>query len=225
METVRITHFSDVLCVWAYVSQIRVDELRATFGTEVEIDCHFVSVFGHAHQKLESTWRDRGGMAAYGEHVREIAARFDHVAVHPEVWKRTAPRSSLPAHLLLGAVSLLEPADCGGSPADTFAKTAWAIREAFFKDLVDVSDRAELFALAERQGLPVAKIEAQLASGAAHALLSEDIMLARDLGIRASPTLTFNEGRQTLTGNVGYRIIEANVRELLRGPSDQCSWC
>jgi hypothetical protein len=36
----------------------------------------------------------------------------------------------------------------------------------------------------------------------------------------------FNEGRQVLTGNVGYRVIEANVRELLRQPSDdQSSWC
>jgi len=37
--------------------------------------------------------------------------------------------------------------------------------------------------------------------------------------------LLFNEGRQVLTGNVGYRVIEANVRELLRVPVDQSSWC
>jgi hypothetical protein len=31
--------------------------------------------------------------------------------------------------------------------------------------------------------------------------------------------------KQVLTGNVGYRVIEANVRELLRAPADQSSWC
>jgi hypothetical protein len=34
-----------------------------------------------------------------------------------------------------------------------------------------------------------------------------------------------NEGRQHLNGNVGYRVIEANVRELLHKPADEMSWC
>ncbi len=34
---VRISYFSDVLCVWAYVSQIRLDELNRQFGDKVEI--------------------------------------------------------------------------------------------------------------------------------------------------------------------------------------------
>jgi hypothetical protein len=28
-----------------------------------------------------------------------------------------------------------------------------------------------------------------------------------------------------LTGNVGYRILEANIRELLDSPPGQQSWC
>jgi hypothetical protein len=35
-----------------------------------------------------------------------------------------------------------------------------------------------------------------------------------------------NDGRQKLYGNVGFRIIEANIQELLRAPvGDQASWC
>jgi len=34
-----------------------------------------------------------------------------------------------------------------------------------------------------------------------------------------------NEGRQKLYGNVGYRIIEANVQEILHQPGNQASWC
>jgi len=35
-----------------------------------------------------------------------------------------------------------------------------------------------------------------------------------------------NDGRQKLFGNVDYRLIEANVQELLRNaPKDEVSWC
>ena len=44
--------------------------------------------------------------------------------------------------------------------------------------------------------------------------------------IEGSPSFVLNEGRQKLYGNVGFRIIEANIQELLRAPGgDQASWC
>lgn len=225
MDKVRIQHFSDVLCVWAYVSQIRIDELKQQFGDQVEMDYHFVHVFGHAHQKLDVQWAQRGGPAAYGSHVREIVGKFGHVVVHDEIWLRDAPRSSLPAHLFLCAIKLLEVQQPDANGNTAFERAAWAVREAFFRDLVDVSLLSELLAIAEELQLPVGKIQASLDNGAAHARLSQDINSARDQSVRASPTLLFNEGRQVLTGNVGYRVIEANVRELLRVPADRSSWC
>jgi hypothetical protein len=44
--------------------------------------------------------------------------------------------------------------------------------------------------------------------------------------IEGSPSLVLNEGRQKLYGNVGFRVIEANVQGLLHaaGPED-ASWC
>jgi predicted DsbA family dithiol-disulfide isomerase len=225
MDKVKIQHFSDVLCVWAYVSQVRVDELKRQFGQQVEMDYHFVHVFGHAHQKLQAQWSQRGGAQAYGIHVKEVVAKFEHVPVHEDIWMRDTPRSSLPAHLFLCALKLLEPAQADANGCTAFERAAWAVREAFFRDLVDISQRHELMKIAEQLALPVGDIEEILDTGAAHALLSEDIAMARDQSVRASPTLLFNEGRQVLTGNVGYRVIEANVRELLRTPVDQSSWC
>lgn len=223
MATIRIQHFSDVLCVWAYVSQARIDELRRTFGERVELDFRFVSVFGDVRSKLERNWGERGGIGAYSQHVREIVARFGHVGVHPSIWQDATPLSSLPAHLHLCAVRCLERAgrvDCGA-----FDGLGWRLREAFFRDLADLSSRAVLDRLVEEAGLRVAAIDAVIASGEAYAALASDLELAREHDIRASPTLVFNEGRQRLTGNVGYRIIEANVRELLDSPAGQHSWC
>jgi hypothetical protein len=99
------------------------------------------------------------------------------------------------------------------------------LREAFFSRCADVSKRSQLLEVAEQVGLSAARVEAFLDSGDAHAALCEDLELAREQSVRASPTLVFNEGRQRLTGNVGYRIIEANVRELLERPAGQHSWC
>ena len=225
MEKVKVQHFSDVLCVWAYVSQVRVDELKQHFGQEVEMDYHFVTVFGHAHQKLAANWAQRGGAKGYSDHVKEVVAKFGHVTVHEEIWLHDTPRSSLPPHLFLCALKLLEPEAPDENGNTVFERAAWALREAFFRDRVDISQRRELMAIAEKLALPVADIERVLDNGAAHALLSEDITLSRDQSVRASPTMLFNEGRQMLTGNVGYRVIEANVRELLRTPAEQSSWC
>ena len=62
--------------------------------------------------------------------------------------------------------------------------------------------------------------------GTAIALLTRDYQEAEKLRIEGSPTFVLNEGRQKLFGNVGFRIIEANIKELLKEPAgDQASWC
>jgi len=38
MEPIRISYFSDVLCVWAYIAQIRLDELTTNFQDKISID-------------------------------------------------------------------------------------------------------------------------------------------------------------------------------------------
>jgi hypothetical protein len=44
--------------------------------------------------------------------------------------------------------------------------------------------------------------------------------------IEGSPSFVLKEGRQKLYGNVGFRIIEANIQELLRvADGDQASCC
>jgi len=52
------------------------------------------------------------------------------------------PTSCIPCHLFLSAVKLLE--ERGElAEAPVFRKLTWAMREAFFRDLVDVSRRTE----------------------------------------------------------------------------------
>jgi predicted DsbA family dithiol-disulfide isomerase len=223
MDKVKISYFTDALCVWAYVSQVRMDELKANFKEAIELDCRYFHVFGNVTNKMESGWKERGGVAAYRRHVREIVEKFGHVQLHEQTWQTDVPKSSMPAHLFLCATRLVESS--ARTSAGSANRAAWALREAFFRHGRDISQGKVLFEIAESIRLPASEIEDAIATGTAHAALAEDLELARIQSIAASPTLLFNEGRQRLTGNVGYRIIEANIRELLESAPGQLSWC
>lgn len=225
MEPIRISYFSDVLCVWAYIAQIRLDELKTNFQDKIAIDYHFVPVFGNAREKLENRWRDLGGFNGYSDHVHEVVKKFNHITVHPDIWTDMMPSSSMSCHLFLHAVQLLEIKNIVPKSETMFEKATWTFRERFFKDLADISDRKVQFEIAEALGLPIAAIQAQIDSGEAYAQLSKDFDLVKEHTVSVSPTLIFNEGRQRLNGNVGYRVIEANIRELLNNPADEQSWC
>ena len=224
MKPIHIFYFSDVLCIWAYVAQVRLEELKVAFPENIAIDYHFVPVFGNAREKLEKGWRDRGGLTGYQNHVKGIASKFEHISVHPDVWSQV-PASSTSAHLFLNAVQLLEIKGLVPESDKVLEKTTWAFREAFFTKLADISDRKVQFEIAEELGLDITLIQAQIDSGEAYALLSKDFDLIKEHTVTVSPTLIFNEGRQRLNGNVGYRVIEANIRELLHNPADEQSWC
>jgi predicted DsbA family dithiol-disulfide isomerase len=225
MEPIRISYFSDILCVWAYIAQIRLDELKTNFPDQIIIDYHFVPIFGNAHQKLENRWRDRGGFKAYANHVQEVVKKFDHITVHPDIWTHVIPPSSTSCHLFLQAIQLLEIKEIIQKSDQSFEKAIWAFRKAFFSQLANICDRTVQFAIAEELGLPTAAIQKQIDSGEAYAQLSQDFDLVKEHTVSVSPTLIFNEGRQRLNGNVGYRVIEANIRELLNNPPGEQSWC
>jgi predicted DsbA family dithiol-disulfide isomerase len=225
MEPIRIIYFSDALCVWAYIAQVRLDELKTTFQSQIAIEHHFVPVFGNAREKLDLRWRDRGGLAGYSTHVRDAASKFDHITVHPDIWTQVVPASSTSCHLFLHAIQLLEIDGLIDSSQQAFDKATWEFRSAFFTQLADISDRQVQFEIAEKLELPLDLIQAQIDSGKAYALLSKDFDLVKEHTVTVSPTLIFNEGRQRLNGNVGYRVLEANIRELLNHPAGEQSWC
>lgn len=225
MEPIRISYFSDVLCVWAYIAQIRLDELITNFQDKISIDYHFVPIFGNAREKLETRWHDKGGLQGYSDHVHAVAKKFNHITIHPEIWMGVVPPSSTSCHLFLHAVQLLEMKEMVPPSEQVFEKAIWAFREAFFTKLANIADRKVQFEIAEELGLPIAAIQSQIDSGEAYAQLSKDLDLVKEHTVAVSPTLIFNEGRQRLNGNVGYRVIEANIRELLHNPPGEQSWC
>jgi predicted DsbA family dithiol-disulfide isomerase len=227
MSTVEIKYFSDILCVWAYISQARIDAIKEKFGDTVRIEQRFCSVFGDTATKIATAWKDKGGYAGFNAHLQEATAKFLHLDVHPSVWLNTRPASSMSAHLFLKAIQLGErdPATPEQRPG-TFDAAMWAFRRAFFTECRDISHFDVQRAIAATLGADIGAIEARIHSGAAFAALAADYQDAEKLRIEGSPSLVLNQGRQKLYGNVGFWLIEANVQALMRTPaSDDASWC
>lgn len=229
-DPIRLAYFSDMLCVWAYISQARVDELKRKFGARVALDYHFIPVFGAVRHHVDKGWNTRGGLAGYAAHVMHVCHDFSHVEVHPRVWQDDVPASSANIHLFLKAVQRLSAAGVVSGETDAagrsvFEELMWRLRVAFFRDARNIARRETQFDLAGELGLPVDAIRASLDDGTAIADLCRDMDLCKDFSVGGSPTYVLNEGRQKLYGNVGYKVIAANVQEILQRPESQASWC
>jgi predicted DsbA family dithiol-disulfide isomerase len=74
-------------------------------------------------------------------------------------------------------------------------------------------------------GIERTNLKQAIDDGRAIAALSADMRSAADQGVKGSPTWVLNEGRQVLYGNIGYRILSANIEELLKHPGNEASWC
>jgi len=231
-EPLHVSYFSDILCVWAYVAQIRLDELQRRHGDDVVVQHHFIPIFAHTDNRIGSGWKERGGFEGYAAHVAQVCADFDHVSLSPDAWTRVRPASSAPAHQFLAALELLE--DEGVVSAERcedldgrslLEETAWTLRRAFFEDAQDISHFDSLWDVTVNLGLPVERMQERLNDGRALARVFRDAELRDEYKIEGSPTYLLNHGRQKLYGNLGYKVIDANVEEVLRRPADAASWC
>ncbi len=232
MSPVKIEYYSDVLCIWAYVAQRRIEQLIGTFGDRVELTSCACPVFPDAREKISRQWQSRGGFDGYSAHVRSVAEKFPHIEVHSDVWSRTIPRTSFAAHLFIKAVEIVEAqGDRSGSPQKPYleklsSRAAWALRKAFFIEARDISDWDTHRDVAAELGVDYDRIDRAIRSSEALARLEADYNQGLAKDVKGSPTFLMNEGRQKLFGNVGYKLIEANVHEVLDGRNEgEASWC
>ena len=211
-----IDYYSDVLCIWAWISQRRIDELSRELQGQIEIRYFCVDVFGDVPTKMDMQWRAKGGFEGFAEHVQESAARYEHAYVNPRCWSEIRPNTSANPHLMIKAVENVHHRGFD---------MALAIRKAFFVDARDIGRLDVLLELAEAENFDRDAVNASLNDGTAMASLMHDLQAARQQSIKGSPSYVVDGGRQTLYGNVGYRVLLANVEELLRKPPNEASWC
>ena len=212
-----IDYYSDVLCIWAWIAQSRLEELNRHWSRQVSVRHRYVDIFGHSRSKISTQWGGNDGYEKFHAHVVASAAPFELI-IHPKVWNQTRPRSSMQAHMVLKGVEIV----AGDKILEIMAKQ---VRRKFFTEGRDIGQLHELLDIASELEVDIANLKEVLDSGQAMASLSEDLHHASTQGVKGSPTWVLNEGRQQLYGNVGYRILSANIDELLNNPADEASWC
>jgi len=226
----KVQHFSDLLCIWAHISDIRLERLAERYAGRVGFDIHFCSVFPDARTKIEAAWAGRGGGQAFRAHLRKVAGRFDHIQLHENFGLGVMPASSTGPHLFVKAARLVEEANAAVAGLPLVERRHYrlitALRRVLFEQARDIGLWKVQCECAEALGFDIGAVEARLHSGEAAAMLDRDMALAQKLHVTGSPTFVMNEGRQVLYGNVGYRLLEANVEELLHVPGPgEASWC
>ena len=216
MSALKIVHFSDVLCVWAYVGQASHYRLVEQFGDRLDVEVHYCSVFPDTQTKIEKTWKNRGGFGGYADHVQAVAGGANGLPLHADVWSLVRPKSSASPHLFIKAVELLEGENRATGNLDRpSGRAAKELRHAFFADARDISDWSVQSDIADGMGVDFDAVRRKIETGEAIAALATDYELAQSLHVQGSPTYILNQGRQILFGNISYGILQANVAELL----------
>ena len=108
---IKLEYFTDVLCVWAYTAQIRLDELQNKFRDQIDISYHFLPIFGCTETRIIDGWKDKGGVDAFSEHIKSVCSQFPHIKVNDDIWLNNMPKTSANIHLVFKAVQLLEQND------------------------------------------------------------------------------------------------------------------
>lgn len=214
----EVDYYTDVLCVWAWIAQHRIDEIEKEWGDRIRLRHHCVNVFGDTLNRIGDKWSDRGGYAGFAEHVEESAAPFEFAPINAAIWRDVRPYTSATAHMALKAAELQKSADDAN-------KLAVVLRKSFFVEALDIGSVQVVLKIAGDAGFDPVDLESRIESGQALAALVADYERAREINIKGSPSWVLNNGRQILYGNVGYRILSANIEELLKSPVDEASWC
>jgi predicted DsbA family dithiol-disulfide isomerase len=217
-QALVVDYYSDVLCVWAWIAQRRIDELNKKFGNKIQFSYYYVDIFGDVATKMETQWTAKGGYDGFEAHVKHSCDDHDSVVINSKVWNTIKPTTSANAHLVLKAIELNFGKSAG-------IDMALAIRKGFFESAIDISNLECLYQLIESSGLEAEQVKASVNGGQAIAALMSDYQQATKNAIKGSPSYVIDGGRQTLYGNVGYRVLSANIEELLKNPTNEASWC
>jgi len=217
-KQLTIDYYTDVLCVWAWIAQRRIDELNKQLTDKIQINYYYMDVFGDVATKMNTQWKSKGGYVGFADHVQKSVSGFEDAPINSKIWTEVRPATSGNVHLIIKAIQLT----CDKNKS---IDMALKFRKAFFVDALDIGSIEVLMTLVKANGIEGNKIESCLRDGSAMAALMHDYQQSKQINIKGSPSYVIDGGRQILYGNVGYRVLLANIEELLKSPSGEASWC
>lgn len=217
-DRIKIDYFSDILCVWAWITQRRIDELNNYFKDKIEIHYRYIDIFGDTATRIQEQWADKGLYEGFRDHVVKSAVPYESAVVNDDVWYKTRPATSATPHMILKSIESVYSSQLA-------IEFAAILRKAFFVEARDIANLEVIYGLAKANDIDVTPIKNSVTEGTALAALMRDYQNAKTYDIKGSPCFVMNEGRQILFGNVGYRVLRTNIEELLNHDANEASWC
>jgi predicted DsbA family dithiol-disulfide isomerase len=177
VPVVRFWH--DFYCPWSYTLRVRLEKVRGEYAGRLRL--RFMSLPLEVINKqptpkniLDVEWP----ICA----MQEPAARFRYWSAEEWKWPAT----------MLPAFEAAKAAERQGE--DLAARFDLAVREAFFSESRTICMRHVLLELAGQAGLDASQFQQDFDSGTHRRTVLEELVEARELGVRGSPALVLPDG-------------------------------
>lgn len=213
MNHVNIDVVSDVVCPWCYLGKARLDQAIANVAADILVTVNWrpyqlnpdlpaegVDHKAHLAAKLggqEAVDRAHKMLAGLGERDG-ITFDFDAVTISP---------NTLDAHRLI-RWALTE----GG---DTQSEVAMLLFKANFEEGRNIGDHTVLLDIAAEAGLDRTVIAALLASDADKDAVSEEIDMARGMGVTGVPCFII-DSKYAVMGAQSVEVLEDALRDIAK---------
>jgi predicted DsbA family dithiol-disulfide isomerase len=206
-KPVKLLYFTDPICssCWGIEPQLR--KLKQEYGDYFDIEYRMGG--------LLKSWSEYGGTDVNGpqsvaKHWEEAGTYYD-MPIDGDVWNEDPLHSSYPPATAYKAAQLQ-----GNYKADQFLRR---LKEMVFTEKLNITKPEHLLTAAKDAGLDPIQFEYDYRHKAGR-LFEEDLLMAREWGVRGFPTIFFidaDDNRFKVYGSKPYQAYEQALLKLVPG--------
>jgi len=206
-KPVKLLYFTDPICssCWGIEPQLR--KLKQEYGEYFDIEYRMGG--------LLKSWSEYGGSDVNGpesvaQHWEEASAYYN-MPIDGDVWKEDPLHSSYPPAIAFKAAQLQD-----NHKADRFLRR---IKEMVFIEKKNITKPEHQVQAAKDAGLNSIQFEYDYAHKAKQ-LFEEDLLMAKEWGVKGFPTIYFIDGednRFKVYGSKPYQVYEQALLKLIPG--------
>jgi predicted DsbA family dithiol-disulfide isomerase len=209
---VKIDFVSDVACPWCAIGLAALERAMANVGGDLQVELHFQPFelnpdMGPQGESIAEHLGRKYGMSAeqLAQNGEALRQRGEALGVRIDLQKRDHIYNTFDAHRLLHWAGGL-----GEAPQHALKR---ALLQAYHGEGRNVSDRETLVAIAGDAGLDVVEARRILETDGFAAQVREREHFYQQHGIRAVPSVIFND-RHLVQGGQPVEVFEQALRQL-----------
>lgn len=201
-KTIRLIYFTDPICssCWGIEPQLR--RLKLEYGDYIELEYRMGGL-------LPDWSYNSGGISKPSDVAKhwDEASQYYQMPIDGDVWLEDPLESSYPPSIAFKAAQLQSE-----EKALAFLRE---LREMVFMRKVNIAKWENMVLAAQKVGLDLVQLEADY-NGKAKTLFNEDLLMAKQFGVRGFPTIFFmNEAGdiERVYGSKPYQVFETALKK------------